>query len=657
MAASTSQLPSGWTGWFWATCGWSNRRHLAHCARVTDEIRRQISVLQAQTASLDIRDQYEELRYRALCQEPLPKLLPEVYALVSEATQSALGITPYNVQLVAATALAERCVAEMATGEGKTLTAVLPLALWAMYGRGVWLATANDYLARRDAEWLTPVYQQLGLSVGILQSESTPTERRAAYACDVTYGTVREFGFDFLRDRLSIRKYGMHRTDLTDVHQQRAPAALRERLLQRTPGYVLVDEADSVLIDEARTPLVLSTAERDAESHLEACFRWSAVLAETLVENQHFLYDGDWQDVLLTEEGRAVVRSTPCEFEVQTMRQPELYRAVERAVRVRRNFRRDRDYIVRDQEIVVIDENTGRPGEGRKWQDGVHQAIEARENVTVTWETRANAQVTVQELFHDCEHLAGMTGTATSAAAEFRLAYRLRVLPIPTHRPSRRVVSPARLCLTRAEKWDMVAHSAAVAVSAGRPVLVGTRSIGDSLAVSAKLTAVGIAHEVLNANELEREAAIVSVAGQRGSVVVATNMAGRGTDIRLGPGVPELGGLHVIATELHDSSRVDRQLIGRCGRQGDPGSVEWCLSLEDEVLATAWGKPAALRLRDRWTPAVKTAPASVLRLLHRAQRKIERRHARERRRIINALEAKRKAQSELGQDPYLDGAN
>jgi preprotein translocase subunit SecA len=592
------------------------------------------------------------LRYRAKSGEALERLLPEAFALVRIAAERTLGLRHYDVQLVGGAALHAGCVAEMQTGEGKTLTATLPLYLNALTGKGVHLATANDYLARRDAEWMGPIYQALGFSVGVIEAQMPQDSRRRAYACDITYGTAKEFGFDFLRDRLLLRRAKEGSSDLVGGMLGRAERAV-EQPVQRGQHYIVVDEADSLLIDEARTPLIISAMPGEQAKIEEACYIWAAGAAEQFAEGRHYEYKHDKKAVELTAPGRQLVRSLPKPPDMNTVGMVSIYKYIERAIKVLRDYRKDREYVIRDGEIVIVDEFTGRLGEGRKWRDGIHQAIEAKEGVKVTVDAGHAAQITVQELFGCYERLAGMTGTAVSSARELRKVYRTRVVPVPTNRACIRRQWPTMIFGTADDKWEAIVAEVRNVHEEGRPILIGTRSIDKSEHLSRLLRAAEIGHQVLNAKQIAAEAEIVKLAGEPGKVTVATNMAGRGTDIRLGSGVAELGGLHVICTEMHDSARIDRQLIGRCARQGDPGTYRQFLALDDEILTAGLGPKKGARLKTLG----QSSPgpfALQLPLFRRAQRRVERRYFRDRRKLMYYVKQRKKMLTQMGQDPYLD---
>ena len=602
----------------------------------------------------ELRKSSLSLRYRAKSGEALASLLPEAFALVRVAAQRAVGMRHYDVQMLGGIALFHGMIAEMDTGEGKTLTATCPLYLHALLGKGSHLATVNDYLAQRDTEQMGPIYELLGMTVGCVQSQDSQDDRRKAYAADITYGTAKEFGFDFLRDRLLLRRLGRNAADFLGLGSSQRWDDTGDKPVQRGAHFVLVDEADSVLIDEARTPLIIGSLGDEARQATVAMFQWAADVAPQFVEDEHFEVDED-KKVELTLAGRQLVRSLPKNEWIRQAGLVDLYDYMERAIKVYRDFHRDQQYVVRDGEIVIVDEYTGRLGEGRKWRDGIHQAIEAKEKVEITVPTGQAARITVQDLFLRYRFLAGMTGTAMSAVKEFRKIYKMRVVRIPTNRPVQRKALPTRVFGSGEAKWEAILQEVRQMHEAGRPVLVGTRSIDKSILLSELLKAAGIPHQVLNAHEVAQEAEIVAEAGHARRVTVATNMAGRGTDIKLGEGVAEKGGLHVICTEMHDARRIDRQLYGRCGRQGDPGTYRQYLALDDEILRTAYGPAYAERMIRRG--ARQSGERSGLAgLFRRAQRKVERKHFRDRNVLLYHERERKKMQREMGQDPYLDTA-
>ncbi|MEX2142377.1 MAG: preprotein translocase subunit SecA [Pirellulales bacterium] len=628
------------------------RRRLAQYAQVLPEIEKFGDEILSQSDA-ELRKRSLALRYRAKSREPLVRLLPEAYALVREAGKRTLNMRHFDVQLLGGTALHHRAIAEMQTGEGKTLTATLPLYLASLAGHGAHLATVNDYLAKRDAEWMRPIYELLGLSVGVIQTPMNSNQRREAYGCDITYGTSKEFGFDFLRDRLLTRRTAEGQTDLLALMLGQRVEAGGEKPVQRPAHFCLVDEADSVLIDEARTPLIISAVPTEDDKAEAELYKWAAAVAPRCEEEEHYTYDPKTHKVELTAEGRRFVRNSPRTSATEQVGMIALYESVELAIRAYRAFQLDRHYVIRNGEIVIVDEFTGRLAEGRKWRDGLHQAIEAKENVKVTIATGHAARITIQDYFLRYPQLAGMTGTAVSSSRELYKIYKLRVLPIPTNKPPVRKPLPTKIIGTMEAKEQAIVEEVREMRQTERPVLIGTRSIDKSIRLSKLLTAAGIEHQVLTAHHVDKEAEIVSGAGQLGRVTVSTNMAGRGTDIRLGDGVADLGGLHVICTEMHDAARIDRQLIGRCGRQGDPGTYRQYLALDDDILLMGLGQRKAERLKAAGERSTGTFD-SLVRLFRRAQRKIERRHFKDRRILMYHERERKKMQIQMGQDPYLD---
>ncbi|MCL5966017.1 MAG: preprotein translocase subunit SecA [Deltaproteobacteria bacterium] len=492
--------------------------------------------------------------------ETLDALLPEVFAVVREAGRRTLGMRHFDVQLVGGVVLHEGRIAEMRTGEGKTLVATLPIVLNALAGKGVHLITVNDYLARRDAEWMGPLYRFLGLSVGIIVHGLDDAQRQASYRSDVTYGTNNEFGFDYLRDNMKFRI---------------------EDMVQRPLHYAIVDEVDSILIDEARTPLIISGP---AEESTDKYVRVNAVIP-SVKKDVDYKVDEKARSVMLTEDsGIPKLERLLSVDNLYDPRNIEILHHVNQALKAHVLFKRDVDYMVKDGEVVIVDEFTGRLMPGRRWSDGLHQAVEAKEGVKIENENQTLATITFQNYFRMYEKLAGMTGTADTEAAEFKQIYKLDVVVVPTNMPMIREDLGDQIYRTEREKFQAVLEEIKGLHAAGRPVLVGTVSIEKSEALSDLLKRHGIPHNVLNAKHHEKEAAIIAEAGQPGKVTIATNMAGRGVDIKLGEGVVGKGGLHIIGTERHESRRVDNQLRGRSGRQGDPGSTRFYLSLEDDLL-------------------------------------------------------------------------
>jgi preprotein translocase subunit SecA len=576
--------------------------------------------------------------------------VPKIAALVQAAASRTMGISHYDVQLIGGKHLVSGSVVEMRTGEGKTLTAVIPLVVHALFRRGSLLATANDYLARRDAEWNTPIYEILGLSVGTIQTEMDRKSRREAYARDVTYGTMKEFGFDFLRDYLF--KKEAKSTNANGLARALESGPADTVPVQREPYFLLVDEADNILIDDARTPLILSGAQdAEAQARQSNIFKWCSQAAPQFVEDQDYHYDKEKRKVELTLEGTKVVRSIPKPNELKGAGLLELYESIERAIQVARDYLLNRDYVVQNNEILIVDESTGRISHGRRWSRGIHQAIEAKEGLEPSAEAKTQAKITVQAFVNRFPVLAGMTGTAASSAAEFRKVYNMRVHILPTNRPMQQTTLPTVVCKTEMDKWEAIVQEIREITRIGRPILVGTRSIAKSEILSSLLQREEIVHRVLNANHIELEAEIVSSAGLKGRVTVATNMAGRGTDIQINDEVRNLGGLHVIGTELHESVRIDRQLFGRCARQGDPGSIRQYIAHTDNLLEAAFGVAKANRYRSAYG---HRPDAWWIKLFKSAQTKLERRHFRARKILMYNEKEITKNQREMGFDPVLD---
>ena len=636
--------------WFQSWVGTLAQRRIAQWSMLLPEIDKYEEGYKAKS-DRDIKKESLSLRYRAKAGESLDKLLPEAFALCREASRRANKMRHFDVQLIGGVGLFRRSIVEMETGEGKTLTATLPLYLYSLAGKGAHLATVNDYLARRDAEWMKPTYDMLGVTVGIIESDMTQEQRRESYACDVTYGTAKEFGFDFLRDRLLLRALGMENSILYAGGPQFSGDG--DRPVQREAFFCLVDEADSILIDEARTPLIIGTLGDESRRKMIKCYEWAAEVADQFMEGDHYDYDYEFKFVELTIAGRQLARSLTKPDEVKGLGLLDLYEYIERAIKVNRDFLKDVQYVVRKGEIVIVDEFTGRLGEGRKWRDGIHQAVEAKEKVEVGLETGQAARITVQDLFLRYQHLAGMTGTAFSSSAEMADVYQCDVVPIPTNRISRRQVLPPRVFGSGTTKFAAIVEEVKEYHKLGRPVLIGTRSIDKSELLSWMLTETGIEHQVLNAHKVDVEAEIVATAGSQGKVMVATNMAGRGTDIKLQPGVEEIGGLHVIVTEMHDSARIDRQLIGRCARQGDPGTYRIFLALDDEILQKGFDQDYAEQLAE-FGAKEDQSYESYASLFQTAQQNIEGRHFRDRTTLLYHEKERKKMQIAMGQDPYLD---
>ncbi len=505
------------------------------------------------------------------------------FALMSESLRRARGVELYDVQLLTSLVLAKGGIAEMQTGEGKTYACAPAAYLHALTGRGVHIATPNSYLAQRDYELLQPAYVLLGIQVGLLPEQASAAEKRPAYRCDVTYGTGHEFGFDYLRDQLSLRQVSCRALGAGLRQHLVGGRPTTEPLIQRGLYYSIVDEADNVLLDDAASPLILSGASADEAADAEV-HRAAARMARTLRAGEHYRVTPSSGGVQLTKAGTAWIHRAELELPIDQLRRM-WSEYVEQALHAGL-LRRDVHYVVDDEGAVqIVDTSTGRIFTDRTWRDGLHQAVEAMEGVTVTDEKHALAQITRQRFSRLYERLAGMTGTATGCEREFRQVYRLKVQPIPLRTASQRRIWPARFFVTQQAKWLAIADSVGTIHQDGRPVLVGTRSIADSERLADLFHQRGITFQLLNGRQDAAEAAVVAQAGHVDAVTIATSLAGRGTDIALGPGVAELGGLHVVVSECDDSTRIDRQLIGRCARQGDPGSAQVFVSAEDTVIA------------------------------------------------------------------------
>jgi preprotein translocase subunit SecA len=513
----------------------------------------------------ELRAKTEEFRERLAGGETLDDILHEAFAVVREASRRTLGMRPFDVQVMGGIVLHEGKIAEMKTGEGKTLAATMPVYLNALEGKGVHVVTVNDYLARRDAQWMGEIYELLGLTVGLIQDGHGSEERRVAYAADITYGTNAQFGFDYLRDNIATSMDG---------------------LVQRELNYAIVDEVDSILIDEARTPLIISGM---PESAADTYYRFAAVVPR-LKAGEDYEVDEKKRQVAPTEAGVAKVEKLIGVENLYDDVNTNLVHHLNQALKAHTLFHRDVEYIVRDGNVYIVDEFTGRVLESRRYSEGLHQAIEAKEGVAIQEENQTVATITIQNYFRQYDKLAGMTGTAATEADEFMHIYKMAVVSIPTHKEMIREDKDDLVYRSKKAKYDSVVQDIVERHEKGQPVLVGTVSVEVSEHISTLLKRRGIKHNVLNAKQHEREAEIIAEAGERGSVTIATNMAGRGTDIKLGGGVPELGGLYVLGTERHESRRIDNQLRGRSGRQGDPGESRFYLSFEDDLLRRFGGQ-------------------------------------------------------------------
>ena len=555
-------------------------------------------------------------------------LVAKAFALVREVAHRTLSLRPVDVQLVGGLVLLKGMVAEMETGEGKTLTATLPASTLALAGVPVHIITVNDYLAKRDADWMRPIYEGVGLRVGTIVHGMDPAARREAYRCDITYCTNKEVAFDYLRDRIILwDRPTPIRLQLERLYGEKSRV---NQLVMRGLHFAIVDEADSVLIDEARTPLIISS---EAEGlYRPEIYKHAMTLAGELVQKKDFHVIWSDRTVELTDEGINRIHDfdwSQAGFAGNEEQREELVRQALVALYL---FHLDKHYLVKDKKVQIIDEYTGRLMADRSWERGLHQLIEIKEGCEITSRKETKARISYQRFFRRYLQLAGMTGTAREVAGELWSIYRMRVVTVPTHRPMRRKYLQDRVYRTSEEKWKEIVGTIAQLHDQGRPVLVGTRSVEASEKLSRLLTEKALPHRVLNARQDEEEAEIISQAGQPAQITVATNMAGRGTDIRLGPGVPDRGGLHVIASERHEAGRIDRQLFGRCGRQGDPGTSEAFVAVDDELITVHVSKPL------RWLSGAMLGTffgkwlGRVL--FGRAQRSAERLHARMRHQLL-----------------------
>ena len=557
-----------------------------------------------------------EFKERLANGETLDDILPEAYATVREAATRVLDMRHYRVQLIGGVILHQGRITEMRTGEGKTLVSTLPAYLNALEGKGVHIVTVNDYLAKRDAEWMGKVHEFLGLTVGVILNNMDNDERREAYNCDITYATNNELGFDYLRDNMVVYK---------------------EQLVQRSLHYAIIDEVDSVLIDEARTPLIISGQSGKSTKLYEMCdifvrqltkgtakelSKMDILMNEEQQETGDYVVDEKDKNANLTEEG---VRKAERFFQVENLADPdnlELQHNINLALRAHSLMHRDKDYVVKDDEVLIVDEFTGRIMPGRRFSDGLHQAIEAKEHVKVKRESKTLATITFQNFFNKYEKKSGMTGTALTEEKEFREIYEMDVVEVPTNKPIARIDYNDAVYKTKEDKFNAVVADIVEAHKKGQPVLVGTITIDTSEYLSAKLQKAGIPHKVLNAKFHELEAEIIADAGQKGAVTIATNMAGRGTDIKLGDGVTELGGLKIIGTERHESRRIDNQLRGRAGLQGDPGESRFYISLEDDLMRL-FGSERIMGLFDAMPDGEQVEHKMLSSAIENAQKKIE----------------------------------
>ena len=566
----------------------------------------------------ELRGKTDEFKKRLAEGETLDDILPEAYAVVREASKRTIGLRHFRVQLIGGVILHQGRITEMRTGEGKTLVSTLPAYLNALEEKGVHIVTVNDYLAKRDAEWMGQIHEFLGLKVGVILNSMGNDERREAYNCDITYATNNELGFDYLRDNMVIYK---------------------EQLVQRELHYAIVDEVDSVLIDEARTPLIISGSSGKSTKIYEACdnlvrqlkrgtekelSKMDIIMQEDSNETGDYVANEKEKTVNLTQQG---VEKVERFFHLENLADPEnleIQHCVNLSLRAHALMHRDKDYVVKDDEVLIVDEFTGRIMPGRRYSDGLHQAIEAKEHVKVKRESKTLATITFQNFFNKYKKKSGMTGTALTEEKEFREIYGMDVVEVPTNLPVQRIDHEDSVYKTKREKYNAIVKEIQAAHEKGQPVLVGTITIDSSEELSEMLRKVGIPHKVLNAKFHEMEAEIVADAGVKGAVTIATNMAGRGTDIKLGEGVKELGGLKIIGTERHESRRIDNQLRGRAGRQGDPGESKFYISLEDDLMRLFGSQNLMNMFNSLGMPEGEQIQHKMLsKAIERAQKKIE----------------------------------
>jgi preprotein translocase subunit SecA len=558
----------------------------------------------------ELRQKTDEFRERLAGGETLDDLLPEAFAVVREVSRRTLGLRPFDEQIMGGIVLHEGKIAEMKTGEGKTLAATMPVYLNALEGKGVHVVTVNDYLARRDAAWMGEIYTFLDLEVGLIQESMNFDERKIAYHSDITYGTNAQFGFDYLRDNI---------------------ATSTDQLVQRELNFAIVDEVDSILVDEARTPLIISGM---PESAADVYYRFAAIVPR-LKDGEDYEVDEKKQQVAPTESGVEKVEKALGIENLYDDVNTNLVNHLNQALRAQTLFHKDDEYIVTDGQVYIVDEFTGRVLEGRRYSEGLHQAIEAKEGVEIKEENQTVATITIQNFFRMYDKLSGMTGTAATEADEFMHTYKMEVVSIPTHEEMIRDDKDDLVYKTEKSKHKAVVEDIVERNKQGQPILVGTVSVDVSERLSALLKRRGIAHNVLNAKQHEREAEIIAGAGERGAVTIATNMAGRGTDIKLGEGVPELGGLYVLGTERHEARRIDNQLRGRSGRQGDPGESRFYLSFEDELLRLFGGqRMQGIIERIGLEEDVPIEAGMISNSVRRAQEQVESRNFQIRKRIL-----------------------
>ena len=628
----TPDLPKGLDA-AWDTLAGLGKRATVRTSMYLDRAKRVLrhEKLYAEMADADLRAAAAEFRAMFRRGRDTPADLERAYALVREAAVRLIGEKPYPVQVAGALALEAGCVVEMATGEGKTLTATMPATIAGWRGRGCHIITVNDYLAKRDAKWMGKIYTYCGLTVSHVDHDKEPPERREAYQADITYGTNKETTADFLRDQLALgRLRSLPQALLAKIVEGSGSGT--DRIVQRGLDYAIIDEADSVLIDEAVTPLIISGEAPNPEQ--VGAFGQAADIALQLDPASHYSVNHRYREVELTQAGKRRLgeMADPLGGLWHGPRRRE--ELIVQALTAREMYLRDKQYVVQDDKIIIVDEFTGRLMHDREWRDGLHQAVEAKEGIEVNPPKDTYARISFQRFFRLYRRLGGMTGTAAEARPEFWQIYHLPVVVIPTNRPCIRKYRRDLVFAGDEAKWNAVVDCCVRVHRAGRPILIGTRSVRASENLSTMLSRKGLDHQVLNAVRHAEEAQIVAAAGQKRKITVATNMAGRGTDIKLGKGVKDAGGLHVILTERHEAGRVDRQLMGRCARQGDPGSAQAFVSLNDELVQRhAPHISGALRRRYAHSDA-PVGSTMARRLFNRAQRRAERAALKQRKGVL-----------------------
>jgi preprotein translocase subunit SecA len=671
-----------------ATFGLPRQRRLSRAALLIPAIRYYEQHYGKFTDS-ELRAQANQLRGLIRGGKNNSNLITRAFGMCSVAVWRVMGMRPYDVQLAAGVVMHEGALVELATGEGKTMTAAFPVFLNALAGKGVHVTTVNDYLAKRDAEILGPVYERLGLTVGCLQMKMEDSTRTDAYRKDVTYGTASEFGFDFLRDRLKVRGGQASKAPFWSPWMPDEGNVKLDPRVQRGLYYAVVDEADSIFVDEAKTPLIISAPTRMAKPEETVIYTWSDEVAQKLKPREHFTIDIKKDKIELTEAGRQQVRYSNPPSGPHSRAMDKLFEAIEKSIQAHFRFVKDHHYMVIKDKVVIVDESTGRPMPDRHWREGLHQAVEAKEKVPIHLASDHAAQITFQAYFRQYAKLSGMSGTVIQNAKELRRVYRLWVIKVPTNRPVIRSEKPDRVFPTEDAKFDAIVQEVIEMRAKNRPVLIGTRSVEKSEALSERLKAAGVEHQVLNAKQNEQEAKIVANAGRLGAVTVATNMAGRGTDIKLGGALDELekevrdnkdlsddekrakiqeirdewqrmhdlvveaGGLHVIGTERHEALRIDRQLMGRAGRQGDPGSAQFYICLEDKILE-ALGPKRQAALEALGLQGGTRDWDSFRELFKKSQIITEKKHYRQRLDLMHYDRQRKEMLQDLGADEFVD---